>query len=423
MKLETKFEKIQKIEKLDNFNEEWVYDIEVDDETHSFIANDILVHNSIFLQFESAINSIRGASFDEDSALALCIAIDRYRLSEYFDRCFEKYALTFNTKNRLKFKLENFSEYGIWLKKKNYAIKVAYSPNPGFDLIPKHKRKLKVKGLDAIKGSYPDWARKNLFTLYDYLLDFGKGLDLEKHLVPKLKELRAEFDLLHPSEVTFNFYIRVYNKYVDNIKSLSLKKGISIYPRAAAYYNYLLIQRGLTGKYPALREKDKIKFYYCAPNEHEFDVFAYSPESYPEELALSMDKDRQFFSLIVEPINKILEAMQITPLDTNLNRQVDYVVSKSKKPISDDQFYPLFVVNRENLEHVEVPQKFWKIIGNPEAKIPEEDFAEYLSVITTYGLNSTIVPRSDLEKYLKRLAKKQQEKIEEDDSDDSEDDD
>jgi predicted DNA-binding transcriptional regulator YafY len=40
----------------------------------------------------------------------------------------------FNTKNRLKFKLENLSETGIWLKKKNYAIRVAYEPNPNYEL-------------------------------------------------------------------------------------------------------------------------------------------------------------------------------------------------------------------------------------------------------------------------------------------------
>ena len=31
------------------FEDEYVYDIEMDDPTHTFIANDILVHNSLYI--------------------------------------------------------------------------------------------------------------------------------------------------------------------------------------------------------------------------------------------------------------------------------------------------------------------------------------------------------------------------------------
>ena len=49
------------------------------------------------------------------------------------------------------------------------------------------------------------------------------------------------------------------NKYIDNIETCSLRKGISIFARSAAYYNHLLIKTGLNVKYAPLREKDKIK--------------------------------------------------------------------------------------------------------------------------------------------------------------------
>lgn len=161
-----------------------------------------------------------------------------------------------------------------------------------------------------------------------------------------------------------------------------------------------------------LREGDKIKFYYCANNEHGFDVFAYMPEVFPEEIAVPIDRDLQFFSLIVDPINRLLEAMKMSSLDTHLKRKVEVVTAKGKKPLTEDQIYPLYAVDQESLAYVEVPQKFWKVIGNADAKVPESDFAEYLSTITKYGLNTTIVPKIELEKYLKRLTKKR-EKVEE----------
>ena len=376
--------------------------------------------DSIYVQFDSAISSIEGAELTSDEALKICVAIDNHRLSTYFDQCFEKYGRVFNTKNRLKFKLENLSEYGIWLKKKNYAIKVAYDPNPAMELIPMEKRKLIIKGLEPVKSSYPDWSRVNLIVLTEFIMKVGKRLDLELHLIPKLKELRRIFEDLSTDEVAFNFNIRVYNKYVEDEATLSLRKGISIYPRAAAYYNHLLIKTGLNTKYSPIREKDKIKYYYCAPNEHGFDVFAYSPQNYPVEIAPPHDKEQQFFSLIVEPVNRLLEAMKMSSIDIHLKRNVEVIRPKSKKELTEDQIYPLYIVDSDTLGYVEVPEKFWKIIGNPDAAIPEESFSEYLTVITKYGLNSVVVPKFELEKYIKRLAKKKQEPVIEVETEDAE---
>jgi DNA polymerase elongation subunit (family B) len=364
--------------------------------------------DSIYVQFDSAISSIEGASFTKDEALKICVNIDNHRLSKYFDQCFEKYGKVFNTKNRLKFKLENLSEYGIWLKKKNYAISVAYEPNPTMELIPKEKRGLIIKGLEPVKGSYPVWARKNLVDLTKYIMEIGKSLDIERDLIPKLNEIKKEFDGLSVDDIAFNFKIRIYNKYVENEAQLKLKKGISIYPRAAAYYNHLLIKTGLNQKYSPLREGDKIKFYYCAQNEHEFDVFAYASENYPTEVAPPMDRESQFFSLIIEPVNRLLEAMKMSSIGQNLKRTVEFISVKSKKPLTDSQIYPLYVVDQDSLQHTEIDEKFWKIIGNPDVEIPEVDFPEYLSIITKYGLNTVIVPRFELDKYLKRLSKKKE---------------
>jgi DNA polymerase elongation subunit (family B) len=390
----------------------------IDDEAAIYTDTD-----SIYVQFDSAIKSIKGASFNHEEALTICVGIDRYRLAEYYEKCFDKYGKLFNTKNRQTFKLENLSEAGIWLKKKNYAIKVAYEPNPQFELIPREKRYLIIKGLEPIKGSYPIWARNTLYKLDEFIMAKGTSLDIERDIIPKLKALKDEFNQLSIDEVAFNFKIRIYNKYVESEKDLKLLKGISIYPRAAAYYNHLLIKGGLLEKYKPVRENDKIKFYYCAPNKYEFDVFAYNPESFPEEISPPMDRDQQFYSLIVEPTNRILEAMKLGTVDIKLDRAVEYITVKSKKELSDDQIYPLYAVNKSTLDRVEVAQKFWKIIGNPDAQPNDEDFTEYLATITTYGMDTVIVPKFELPKYLKRIEKKLEKEanksIIEDDEDDN----
>ena len=84
------------------------------------------------------------------------------------------------------------------------------------------------------------------------------------------------------------------------------------------------------------------------------------------------------------------------------------VKAKGKKAEDEANLYPLYVVNQDSLEHEEVPEKFWRIIGNPEAEVEETDFPEYLSVLTKYGLDTVIVPKMELEKYIKRLTKKKE---------------
>jgi hypothetical protein len=364
--------------------------------------------DSVYVQFNSAIQSIQGASFTQEEALQLCINIDKHRLSTYFDRCFEKYGKLFNTNNRQKFKLENLSVSGIWLKKKNYAIKVAYEPNEKFEAFSEKDRYLIIKGLEPIKSSYPLWARDNLYKIDKYIIESGGNIDLERDIIPKIIELRKEFETLTVDQIAFNFKIRVYHKYVECEKELTLLKGISIYPRAAAYYNHLLIKNDLLGTYNAIRENEKIKFYYCADNKHEFDVFAYSPENYPKEIAPPIDRDHQFFNLIVEPINRIMLAMKVGEVDITLKRAVEFIKPKSKKELTDEDLYPLYVINEETLEYCEVIEKFWKIIGNPDATILNEDFSEYLQIITKHGLNTVIVPKYELQKYIKKIERRKE---------------
>ena len=55
--LEFTFDEIEICEKVGYFDDEYVYDVEVDDDTHTFIANEMLVHNSLFLSYDGAITN------------------------------------------------------------------------------------------------------------------------------------------------------------------------------------------------------------------------------------------------------------------------------------------------------------------------------------------------------------------------------
>ena len=261
--------------------------------------------------------------------------------------------------------------------------------------------------MEPIKSSYPKWARKHQLAFVEYLLKNGKNVSIEDDLIPMLSDLFKEFLTLSPEKIAMNFHIREYEKYVDDEKSGVLKKGATPYPKAVLHHNYMIINNSLESKYPKLRSGGKVKFLYCKRNKLlDIDVFAYNPGNYPVEIAPETDYIQQFFILIVEPINRILGAIGMSQINKYLKRAYEFKSSKSKKPLTEDQKYPLHVIDQETLNHEEVPEKFWKIIGNPEKDIPEEEFDEYLSVITKYGLNTVILINKNLKPFINRITKK-----------------
>jgi DNA polymerase elongation subunit (family B) len=362
--------------------------------------------DSTYVNFEPAINSINGLHLSEDEFLRLCIEIDSFRIGEFYNTAFEKWSAMFNTENRQTFKLELIATNAVWIKKKNYVLKVTYEPNPKEELYSEDDRYLLIKGLEPIKSSYPIWARDHQTKFIEYLLGRGDGVDLEKELIPMIEEVRKDYDKQHPDEIAMNFNIRQYDKYVQNESKCTLKKGATTYPKAVIHHNHLIIKNELEGRYPKIRQGQKIKFLYCEPSEHDIDVFAYNPGQFPKEIVPNVDHRQHFFILIIEPINRILGAIGVNKIDEDLKRAVEFKTSKSKNPLTESQLYPYHVISESTLEHEEVPEKFWKIIGVKGADVPEEDFDEYLEIITKYGLDTVILINKNLKPFKNRISKK-----------------
>ena len=362
--------------------------------------------DSVYICFDYAIQSVEGLSqeLDSNQSLELCLTINRDRLKDYFKSAFTKYAAHFHTDNRQDFELENISRSAIWLAIKKYILKVSYKDNTQEELLAKET--LTIKGLEAIQAAYPIWARTHLYKLYEYLLETGTDLDLENDLLPKLLEIKNECESLPIDNIAFNFSIRVYDNYVKKLVPLQLEKGIPIYARAAAYHNHILKKTG-NQKYNYIQSGSKIRFYYASPNEYEFYIFGYAPGSYPEEFAPPIDRQQQFFRLIIEPINKILKAMGYPELTSSLSRNIELVKSRSrKKDFTDEEMYPLYAVHSQTLEYAEIPESCQGFIGNQDAQIPPDIMTTYLQAISQFGLNTVVVPKHELAKYRDRVAKK-----------------
>ena len=365
----------------------------------SKVSHEVAIYadtDSTYVNFLPLVLSINGRKYNGDTAIRLVKDIIDNRLAQFLDNAFVKYAEANNTANQMEFKLENISMSGIWVAKKHYVIKVAL--DDGFFLNP---LKLTAKGIELAQPSFPLYARDRQREIVDVLLEKGYNIMLEKDMLPRLREMRRAFDLANLEDVCYNYNVAVYDKYVFDDKAIAIPKGMPIRTRAALYHNHM-IEITENKKYQKIREGDKVKFYYAKhPNDEEMNVFAFMPGNYPE-FAFPIDKDEQFFSLITDPLNKLLESMNMQGITSKLKRDIVYYTPKTKREMTPDEIYPLYIVHRMTLENVEFPRHLEKYFVRQDLDVPADIFEEYISAISKYGIDTVLVPKFNLAKYIKK---------------------
>jgi hypothetical protein len=129
-------------------------------------------------------------------------------------------------------------------------------------------------------------------------------------IVNKLKEIKMKFSMQNPNEISKAFTMSDYEKYIYNDKTTPIayvpKTVCPIHIRAAAVYNNMLYNKAkkYKSKYKIIHKGDKVKFYYTGPDT----VFGFIPNEFPVEFAPKMDIDLQFEKMVLEPMNRIIEA-------------------------------------------------------------------------------------------------------------------
>lgn len=238
--------------------------------------------------------------------------IYKFRLKGYIETVLQRYADANNCENFLKFEMETIAKRGIWLSKKKYIQDIVWTdPDINFDSLSK----VKAKGFEIIQSSTPTFARSKLKDLLTYIFSVDR-VELSG-LVGKLKEIKKEFRLTNIDNISMNVNINNYTKYiVDDYKTFEFAKGCPMHVRGIGYHNYLLNNSVHKNKYGLVGSGEKVKCYYSMdPN---VNTFSYSAGSYPYEIAPQVDYDLQFEKTIIDPINRVIKAIGLQPLDRNL---------------------------------------------------------------------------------------------------------
>jgi DNA polymerase elongation subunit (family B) len=309
--MEYYFDDIECCEQIGEFEDEYVYDIEVDDNTHTFIGNDILVHNSVYLTFKPLLDSCDWRSHYKDE-VEFILALRDNILDDFIHRNFSEYAKKYNTTDLQNLEMETISRSGLMMAKKKYIMDIAWK-DPGVRFDP--QKKIKPVGVELVQSSTPKFAREAQKDLLNLLFAEGKKLKYQK-LIGKIREYKNQFKMQNPEDISLTKGIGDYEKYIIEDKDhLRLAEKCPINVRSSGVYNHELLNSKFKTKYSLLKSGDKVKYYYAKGKN---DVFGFVPGNFPVEIAYEIDYDRQFEKVLVEPFNRYIEALGFNPIPGHL---------------------------------------------------------------------------------------------------------
>jgi len=277
--------------------------------------------DSCYVQFQDLYESI--IWLDETKKLNIdefILAFYAFRLKDYITKCMEKYAENRNTDNFLVFELESLAYNGIWMSKKKYIQNIAWDDK--LEVTDRHPslKKIKTIGFDTIQSSTPKFVREKLVEALKILFKSGvrpTAKDLQE-LVTFMKETKKQFKLANIDDICFNKRTNNIDQYIiDDQKELQIGLKCPANVKAAGYYNYILNNnKKYKNKYKHIQNGEKLKIYNCISSISE--VYAFMPNEHPYEIAPKVDYDTQFEKAMIDPLNRVLTAIGLQTLDTNL---------------------------------------------------------------------------------------------------------
>ena len=288
---------IESIECLGPCNDDYVYDIEMDNNTnHTYFANDILVHNSIFLTISSILKKLSIPLIENDtvSQKAFDITVE---INDLINSEINKWAKNYlNTIDpRYEFKKESICDSALLIRKKRYILHII---DDG-DEKQSPCEKLKPVGVQIRSTSTPQKVKPFLERLIRKLMLSKNQQETDKEYC----DIYEEFKNMKIEDLSVATSIKGLDKYASQSNELKTVKGTPWHVKASIYYNILLEKLNLTSKYEKIQSGNKIKVFYVAPNKYGISLIAY-PTEYPQEFGLKMDVDKMFNKLITNELER-----------------------------------------------------------------------------------------------------------------------
>lgn len=310
---------ISKIEDLGT-TEEYVYDCEVDDESHAYYASSIYIHNSQFISIKNITETMK-VKYNLPENLKDWTTEDKLRLWEHMDN-FVRNDLNVYVQNLAKtwchteqpesltYALEYIADNGLYESKKHYAVHKVLSEGP--EIVDK----IKYSGIELKKAAIPKKIKEYLGEIYSSTLTKDWN---EENFKNYILEIYPEFEKLDINDISI---WKGYNTGRNSTGFLQMEKGTTGIAKAVTFYNQLISKQGLNiaSKYDTILLGDKVRFCYIKPtNKFKINVIAFKDGQYPDEFReiFQVDYETMFDKLIASPLKNFLVACKWKIQDPN----------------------------------------------------------------------------------------------------------
>ena len=290
---------IASVEHIGEFNDEYVYDIEMGDDTeHTFFANDILVHNSVYVSIDSILQKNKiPLTIDgkiNEKVHEIVDELDRVVNTEILEWAKKE---LFSIDPRYVFKREVISDVGIFLQKKRYILHVLDEEGVSVD-------KFKYTGIELVRSTTPKKVKKFIEQIIQTAL-LTQNL---KQTNEVYRQGYEEFLKLDPNDVAARTSINNLDKYSEGASLAKFNDKTPSHVKGAIAYNILRKQLKLDDKFEEIQTGQKVKKLYCVKNKYGLDAITYV-STLPPEFGLKPDWDRMFAKLVTQPTERLYDAI------------------------------------------------------------------------------------------------------------------
>ena len=266
-----------------------------------------------------SIIELRGE--DDMEKCKFCVEFADKFMNNYFAKILDEYFTPRHVKNRHFFELETVAKTGIWIGiKKRYAQALLWKDGRYYD-----EPKMKVKGLEVIKGSYPSFSRKILKDLTMTLLTENiHDSDFIHKFNAKVMDWKDKFMKQDPDLITEAISVSNYWKGVesdDDPSGVKILKGAPYNVKALALYNWMINAKKKPGD---TVYNGKVRCYLVQKTnaKSEDTYFAYPTGGFPS-WAPPIDRNAMYTKTVLEPINRIITKIGLPELTIDGAIQVD----------------------------------------------------------------------------------------------------
>ena len=295
--------------------DEWVYDLEVEDDMHSFYADNILVHNSQFINLQGVTDYIRSkynlpsqiknwSQTHRNELWKIVSDFTNNEINPFVRNLVHTYCGTTN-QDVLTYELEYMGDVGIYEVKKHYAVHKIFDEGDPVDYI-------KYSGIELKKASVPKEMKQFLAEIYEGVLLNNWG---ESEYTEYVNSLFNKFKQFTINEVAL---WKGYGTERQSTGFLQMEKGATGISKACSYYNQLISALNLGKKYDTILLGNKVRFCYIEKsNKYGINCIAFPDGGWPSEFdkLFKVDYQTMFDKIILSPLKGFREACKFSDSD------------------------------------------------------------------------------------------------------------